>query len=701
MISRTSSVLVRPSVESELTLKNGSKVVSNSVTEHQGAFSYLLSVCRFDLYWIAFFVVLGVVLRLDFMRVTKFLIDSDEAIVGLMAKHAIENGRMPIFYYGQHYMGSLESLLVAGLFWLFGISTFALKFVPFAFSIALIPATYLLAYLSLQSPFQKLESRKSLQSHERGKIAGRVAAFLMTFPPAALIEWSTKARGGFTEVILLGVCALLSTIFWYRTLALRHTFVCGLLLGIGWWVNNQIIFYMLPIGLVMLLRTIFAKKHTLSLMLPFQHFLIGVVSFLLGSAPYWYYNSVNNFISFSMLSGSANILKNFVGLFSSSLPIIAGSRHFWHEKDIFFNASIIPLILYSSVIIILYKSRKSLRPPAVTLQVLTVVATIAVFAFSSFGTLSFAPRYLLPLYPVLFGLVGVAIASLWGSKKWLAPVLLSGFVFLHAASNYWGGRYIPGAPFAAGNERASTDHKQLISWLAANNITQVLTPYWIAYRLAFETQEKVTPVLFSEPFQVRIPEYQEKYKVDAGEFPPFILPPHYGQQVTQALNVMGYKSQVTTASNYTVIYDIKSIHKNFQQVKSSDLKASASHHGESASSAIDNDRTTRWGSGLAQRHGMDFTVGFSRPSKIRAVEFDLGSWESDYPRGLTITCIKNNKEQRTVLSEEAFKQSLPLFPFSALRFNLLEFGVCNAMKFTQKGSDPIFDWSIAEVKFFE
>ena len=53
--------------------------------------------------------------------------DSDQAVVGLMAKHLAEGRALPLFFYGQHYMLAVEAWLAAPLFWLFGASVAALK----------------------------------------------------------------------------------------------------------------------------------------------------------------------------------------------------------------------------------------------------------------------------------------------------------------------------------------------------------------------------------------------------------------------------------------------------------------------------------------------------------------------------------------------------------------------------------------------
>jgi hypothetical protein len=69
----------------------------------------------------AFFTALAVALVL--LRTAVFLFrgyvdfDSDQAIIGLMAKHLSEFRRFPLFYYGQNYMLGAQAWLVAPLFW--------------------------------------------------------------------------------------------------------------------------------------------------------------------------------------------------------------------------------------------------------------------------------------------------------------------------------------------------------------------------------------------------------------------------------------------------------------------------------------------------------------------------------------------------------------------------------------------------------
>ncbi|MDX9865237.1 MAG: hypothetical protein RBT34_10570, partial [Anaerolineaceae bacterium] len=65
-------------------------------------------------------------LVLQFADVIPF--NSDEAIVALMARHILQ-GELPVFFYGQVYMGSLDAFMVAGGFALFGQQVWVIRVV--------------------------------------------------------------------------------------------------------------------------------------------------------------------------------------------------------------------------------------------------------------------------------------------------------------------------------------------------------------------------------------------------------------------------------------------------------------------------------------------------------------------------------------------------------------------------------------------
>ena len=66
--------------------------------------------------WILFIFILAAAAgwKLILLSMNAFPFNADEAVVALMARHALQ-GNIPIFFYGQAYMGSLDALLVAAV----------------------------------------------------------------------------------------------------------------------------------------------------------------------------------------------------------------------------------------------------------------------------------------------------------------------------------------------------------------------------------------------------------------------------------------------------------------------------------------------------------------------------------------------------------------------------------------------------------
>jgi len=117
--------------------------------------------------------------------------DSDEAVVGLMARDILAGESWPVFYAGQSYLGALEPWSVAASFALLGESAFSLRLVPLLYSLAFLVATYFL----LRRFFRQMET-------------GLILLWTALGTPFFNL-WTVKARGGFAEVLLLGTIFLL------------------------------------------------------------------------------------------------------------------------------------------------------------------------------------------------------------------------------------------------------------------------------------------------------------------------------------------------------------------------------------------------------------------------------------------------------------------------------------------------------------
>jgi len=653
------------------------------ITQSNSNKSFFLS----DLFWLLIAVFVAVLSRGLFLFLTDFGIDGDEAIVGLMAKHISEGREIPTFYYGQHYMGSLEAILVALAFKTCGIFNFSLKLVPVCFSIILVPLMFYLGKTLFNS------------------ITGRFCAFLVACPPFMLLIWSTKARGGFIELIVLGGLALLILLNWLKKPSYIKTIFIGLVLGLAWWVNNQAIYFMLPTALWMFL---YFYKSIFKL---FLHVVFGCMSFLVGGLPFWLYNLQHDFITFQMFgtANTAGVKHNFEGLFSVALPIILGWKRGWTITELVPYCAEVCWGLVAIFIILLCCFRRSAllnlfrlkidRDSPVELFLVFVMGVLSIYTLSSFGALTKEPRYLLPIYVGLFVLLAYVLATIEQCKRGLGKFLFSCILAFNVFSACCAG--IPREPEVFEGDRVAHDHSEIITLLLEKDIDFIRTDYWIGYRLAFETREQVKFKTFDEPHNNRIPSYLAAIKDE--KFIPLLLVPKQLPLVHQALATLGLNYKEEQASGYFLIYDISPSISDFKRLNQVQASLMTNVQNENSQNSLkylmDGDITTRWGSSMPQFPQMQVIIELEKPVFLRGINYLLSQWKHDYPRALRIE-LEDPLGNRTVLvtpeifnAVRYFGLDEYLFPFSTQ--------VVKKIYFVEEASDPVFDWSIAEVELLE
>ncbi len=187
--------------------------------------------------WICLLVAAAV--RVWLVMHTHGVIDGDEALVGIQAEHILR-GELPVYFYGQPYLGSLETYCIALLFAIFGPSVWALRAEPILMSLILVWLTWRLASV--------LAGAAQLPPYARRYFV-TIAALLAAVPPFYDGIAEMRTWGGLIETLVLMLLLLLSTLQltrrWRegaskRELALRWAGT-GFIVGLGFWIYPLII----------------------------------------------------------------------------------------------------------------------------------------------------------------------------------------------------------------------------------------------------------------------------------------------------------------------------------------------------------------------------------------------------------------------------------------------------------------------------
>jgi len=430
-------------------------------------------------------------LKATLLLVNAFPFNSDEAIVALMARH-IGMGERPVFFYGQAYMGSLDAYLVAAFFAIFGQKVWVIRLVQCLLYAGTLATTYLIA-------------RKWTGSSG----AGLVSAGLLALPPIYITLYSTISLGGYGEALLIGNFIILTGNQIGQKLSgpwkgsmVGCFCILGGLIGIGLWANALTLVYSVPVCFYIFLSGIKQRK-SLSILKALPLFLVG---FFLGSLPWWGYaarygltgllqeitGSAVAVETTSWLGRSANHLFYFIIL---GIPVILGIRPSWNATWLVLPLIPVVLIIWGFIFthIIKQKPQWTQLSPGVIIPTGIISILICGYVFTSFGV-DPSGRYFLPVSILLAIWAGDVIWKLRSSSRkiwWIIPIVLSGYNLgglIQTTRNPSTGLTTQFDPITI------VDHqydRQLIQFLESQNEVRGYTNYWIAYPLAFMSQEEM------------------------------------------------------------------------------------------------------------------------------------------------------------------------------------------------------------------
>jgi 4-amino-4-deoxy-L-arabinose transferase-like glycosyltransferase len=423
---------------------------------------------RLALLAVAAGVALGVGLRMYVLSRHTGGFDSDEAVTGLMARHLLSD---PLdhqaFYWGTNYGGTLAAVVAALPLWLFGWSVTALKLTEVAW--------HAVAALLVWRIGRRLVDER----------AGVVAGVIVWVWPALAVQWSTKARGFYGTLEVLGLVLLLCALrLADRPDSRTDWLVLGIAAGLGWWTNPQIAYLAVPAGIWLVVR----NREALASAFRAKAWLLALPGFIVGALPWIYWNALHHWRS---LGGDANPginrAEGFDGHFwrfvREGLPVTLGLRT-PHSYEWTFSPSALAKALYLGALVaiavaLLVRGR---RQGALLLAIALLMYPV-LHALGPVAGFTAEGRYFFCYTPLL----ALALARL--ARTRLAIGLLFPVLVASTLTGLW--NIPPGNAGATSGKVVPESLAPLISSLEAERVNAVFANYWIAYRLTFESRERV------------------------------------------------------------------------------------------------------------------------------------------------------------------------------------------------------------------
>jgi hypothetical protein len=485
--------------------------------------------------------------------------NSDESVMGLMALHINSRGELPIFFYGQFYMGATEAYVGAELFRLFGASVFTLRLVPLLLFALFLTCMYLLTSLFYS------------------KQLALVTLALLGLGSNIVLQTEIVALGGYPEMLAFGALAFL-LVGW---LALANDqFVSGrrrwrfslgyalwgLVMGLGIWSDYIFVVFMLMSGLLLLVfcwRTLLSIRVWLFLLLGLLLGLMPLIIFNISDPAHnsllMLWNLRGNYqgdLSLPHRFGRYPFEASIAGTLLVSLPSITGAPPLCYDSSLILygvpkmtafnclNASyaawqVLLTLLWSLSLLILWAvavlqtlaslNRLRLRAPRrtrsaeVRREIIRHFARLVLLLSAALFFVQFALSPVAAVFPsnarYLTGLLvstPAVIAPLWGIwRESEIPAIATGnngvpqihadrlrlllgraILLLAGLVLLWGSISVFRDIPTVQAGRQQED--ALMRDLLRINATHIYTDYWTCYRMAFDSNEAITCVVINQ-----------------------------------------------------------------------------------------------------------------------------------------------------------------------------------------------------------
>jgi hypothetical protein len=396
---------------------------------------------------------------------------SDGAVIGLMALRFLHHGQLTAYMWGQSYGGSLEAVLTAVVFAVAGVGT-----------------GQLLATVALWSGLCAIVLWR-VGRRIVGEPAALIGALAFWVWPASFLWRSLKPGGTYMVGLTIALCAVgaLATIRqgddgW------RRCGIAGLWCGLAIWSSPMSLELLIPAAIWFLpaVRRLGRRLFVIA---------AGAIA---GALPAIVFGATHDWTNLHMPGYRADLLSGIPGrlrqFFPLEGPIAMGLRvegsFAWvggRLGEILAGAGAAALVVTASAVI-------AGRAPTCRLPVLTLALLPVLYAVNPLADHPGQGRYALFAVPMAALLIGVGLERAgvlvrrWGSLKpplvWvagLALVCVLGTIGLRDEP----GRTLVALP--APDVAMPVDDSALQVLLATHGVKDAYAPYWMAYRVMFET----------------------------------------------------------------------------------------------------------------------------------------------------------------------------------------------------------------------
>lgn len=396
----------------------------------------------------------GIALRVWVHRSALGIPDSDEAVVGLMVIHALD-GELATFFWGQSYGGSQEVLLTVPVFWTAGSGWLALRLVPIA--LCAVAAVVVWAV-----------GRRTI-----GEPGATVAGCLSWVWPPFVVYKLTHQWGFYASGVLYSALLLLLTLRMVERPTRGRVGVLGLVVGLSLWQSAQLV----PVIVPMLVWAAWRERAWL------RHAWLAIVLAVVGALPSIVWNVRHDWGSFmSPIDDTTTYFHRLRVFVSPLLPMLLGLRTPFTQERIL--PAVVTLALYAAVLALFVYGGWQARRSDSSLFYAIAAAYPVVYTLAPATFFSQEPKYLVVLSPVLVLLFAQFASTYWPGIAVVAVALVVSAWTLHRMETYF--ETVPPQPPVAPRNLGP-----LISTLDDLRLDRVYTDFWLAYRLTFETDERI------------------------------------------------------------------------------------------------------------------------------------------------------------------------------------------------------------------